>query len=95
MKNRKIDGDCWLQAASYQWYIIQDEAEGGRSFCEVLTDLPGHELSLSDQLASIKPSLGETTCSHFSQFFNILTIKKYIYLQASYLQQQTLRPLWW
>ncbi len=46
-----------LPAASYQWNVIQDEAEGGGSFCKILTNLPRHKLSLGDKLTSIKPSL--------------------------------------
>lgn len=43
--------------ASYQWDIVQDEAKGGGSFCQVLTDLPGHKLSLGDELTGVKASL--------------------------------------
>lgn len=50
-----------LPTASYQWNVIQDEAEGGGSFCKVLTDLPRHKLSLSDELTGIKPSLRKNT----------------------------------
>lgn len=46
-----------LEAASYQWYVIQDESEGGSSFHKILTDLARHELSLGDELPGIKPSL--------------------------------------
>lgn len=42
---------------SYQRDVVQDEAEGGGSFCQVLADLPGHKLSLGDELTGVKASL--------------------------------------
>lgn len=57
-KNQKL---CFFFfIVSYQWNVVQDEAERGGSFCKVLADLSGHKLSLGDELPSIKPSLEET-----------------------------------
>lgn len=43
--------------ASYQGDVVQDEAEGGGSFRQVLADLPGHKLSLGDELTGVEASL--------------------------------------
>lgn len=52
------------EEALYQWDVVQDEAEGGGSFCQVLADLPGNKLSLGDELTGIKASLRKDKQTH-------------------------------
>lgn len=48
-------------SGSYQGDVIENEAEGGRSLSQIFTDLPGHQLSLSDQFSCIEPGLDTHT----------------------------------
>lgn len=56
-KNRTQTKWATCTTASYQRNVVQDEAKGGGSFCEVLTDLSRHKFSLGDELAGIETSL--------------------------------------
>lgn len=56
-ENKHRQGWQVVQQASYQRNVVQDEAKGGGSFCEVLTDLPRHKFSLGDELTGIEASL--------------------------------------
>lgn len=63
-KKNKTKTKTRKRSGSYQRDVVEDEAEGGCSLIQIFTDLPGHELSLSDQLSCIKPGLDMRAHTH-------------------------------